>query len=266
MQLIPGSDNTYRFNYWGYSTTAFFAPMTRYSQAAADGRHGREVVREFKTLVRECHKRGLEVILDVVFNHTAEGNECGPTISFRCARGDSFSGGVQQKLMLQTHIYGWYVLVCAAAHHFVVFHLCCRVSDNLQACYILVALASRASHNCHYHPCCCLLQQSAACMALDSCRVCSQALIVAGATLTTPLMACVLPYCPSCDFACRGLDNRVYYMLAPEGQYYNYSGCGNVVNCNHPVVRRFIVDCLRYWVQVGAHCSFLVDTVLLCSR
>ncbi len=49
--------------------------------------------------------------------------------------------------------------------------------------------------------------------------------------------------------ACRGLDNRVYYMLAPEGQYYNYSGCGNTVNCNHPIVRKFILDALRYWVQ-----------------
>lgn len=48
--------------------------------------------------------------------------------------------------------------------------------------------------------------------------------------------------------ACRGLDNRVYYMLAPEGQYYNYSGCGNTFNCNHPVVRKFILDALRYWV------------------
>ena len=47
---------------------------------------------------------------------------------------------------------------------------------------------------------------------------------------------------------CRGLDNRVYYMLAPEGQYYNYSGCGNTLNCNHPVVRSFILDALRYWV------------------
>ena len=47
----------------------------------------------------------------------------------------------------------------------------------------------------------------------------------------------------------RGLDNRVYYMLAPKGQYYNYSGCGNTLNCNHPVVRRFIVDCLRYWAR-----------------
>ena len=47
----------------------------------------------------------------------------------------------------------------------------------------------------------------------------------------------------------RGLDNRVYYMLAPEGQYYNYSGCGNTLNCNHPVVRKFIVDCLKYWVR-----------------
>ncbi len=46
----------------------------------------------------------------------------------------------------------------------------------------------------------------------------------------------------------RGLDNRVYYMLAPQGQYYNYSGCGNTLNCNHPVVRQFIIACLRYWV------------------
>ncbi len=41
----------------------------------------------------------------------------------------------------------------------------------------------------------------------------------------------------------------MYYMLAPEGQYYNYSGCGNTLNCNHPVVRRFILDCLRYWAR-----------------
>ncbi len=46
----------------------------------------------------------------------------------------------------------------------------------------------------------------------------------------------------------RGLDNRVYYMLAPGGEYYNYSGCGNTLNCNQPVVRQFILDCLRYWV------------------
>ena len=54
---------------------------------------------------------------------------------------------------------------------------------------------------------------------------------------------------PTEKHTCRGLDNRVYYMLAPEGQYYNYSGCGNTVNCNHPIVRRFILDALRYWVQ-----------------
>lgn len=41
----------------------------------------------------------------------------------------------------------------------------------------------------------------------------------------------------------------MYYMLAPGGECYNYSGCGNTMNCNHPVVRQFIVDCLRYWVQ-----------------
>jgi isoamylase len=52
-------------------------------QAAADGGGGQAVINEFKTLVREAHKAGIEVILDVVFNHTAEGNEQGPTISFR---------------------------------------------------------------------------------------------------------------------------------------------------------------------------------------
>lgn len=63
----------------------FFAPMARYSAAAAAGGGGQAVVDEFKTMVRECHKAGIEVILDVVFNHTAEGNERGPSISFRRA-------------------------------------------------------------------------------------------------------------------------------------------------------------------------------------
>ncbi|KAI3435670.1 hypothetical protein D9Q98_001728 [Chlorella vulgaris] len=127
-QVIPGSDS-YRYNFWGYSTVGFFAPMARFSAAAARGEGGGAVLNEFKQLVKECHRRGIEVIMDVVFNHTAEGNEQGPTLSFR------------------------------------------------------------------------------------------------------------------------GLDNRVYYMLAPGGECYNYSGCGNTMNCNHPVVRQFIVDCLRYWVQ-----------------
>lgn len=83
-QVIPGTDN-YRFNYWGYSTVGFFAPMARYSAAAGAGQPASEVIREFKTLVRECHKRGIEVILDVVFNHTAEGNQNGPSLSFRQA-------------------------------------------------------------------------------------------------------------------------------------------------------------------------------------
>lgn len=60
VQVIPGSDQ-YRFNYWGYSTIGFFAPMARYSAAAAGGGSGADVVNEFKTLVRECHKRGIEV-------------------------------------------------------------------------------------------------------------------------------------------------------------------------------------------------------------
>jgi glycogen operon protein len=112
-------------NYWGYSTVAFFAPKESY---AADHSPGGQV-RDFKFMVRELHKAGIEVILDIVFNHTAEGNEQGPTFSFR------------------------------------------------------------------------------------------------------------------------GLDNPIYYTLNENKRYYqNYSGCGNTVNCNHPVVRTFIMQCLHYWV------------------
>ena len=48
-------------------------------------------------------------------------------------------------------------------------------------------------------------------------------------------------------FSFKGFDNRVYYMLTPEGWYYNFSGCGNTLNCNHPVVQQLILECLRYW-------------------
>jgi len=49
-------------------------------------------------------------------------------------------------------------------------------------------------------------------------------------------------------FSFKGLDNNIYYMLTPDGRYYNYSGCGNTLNCNHPIVRQMILECLRYWV------------------
>jgi len=112
-------------NYWGYSTVAFFAPKSRY---CAKGRMGEQVA-AFKTMVRECHKAGIEIILDMVLNHTSEGNETGPTLCFR------------------------------------------------------------------------------------------------------------------------GLDNSIYYLLEKNRRYYkNYSGCGNTLNCNHPVVRDFVLDCLRFWV------------------
>ncbi|MDR1747726.1 MAG: glycogen debranching enzyme, partial [Spirochaetaceae bacterium] len=114
-------------NYWGYSTIAFFAPKTSYASDRTPG----GAVREFKEMVRELHRSGIEVILDVVFNHTAEGNERGVTINFR------------------------------------------------------------------------------------------------------------------------GFDNEIYYILEDQNKRYykNYSGCGNTFNCNHPVVRTFIIDCLRYWVM-----------------
>ncbi len=66
-------------NYWGYDSIGYFAPEARYSSG---GDHG-DQVREFKSMVKELHNAGLEVILDVVYNHTAEGNELGPTLCFR---------------------------------------------------------------------------------------------------------------------------------------------------------------------------------------
>jgi len=66
-------------NYWGYNTISFFAPDSKYSSAASPGGQ----VQEFKAMVRDLHDQGIEVILDVVYNHTAEGNHMGPTLSFR---------------------------------------------------------------------------------------------------------------------------------------------------------------------------------------
>ena len=66
-------------NYWGYNTLGFFAPAGRYSASETP----QDTVREFKTMVRNLHAEGIEVILDVVYNHTAEGNQMGPTLSFR---------------------------------------------------------------------------------------------------------------------------------------------------------------------------------------
>ncbi|PNY07250.1 isoamylase 1 chloroplastic-like [Trifolium pratense] len=72
----------YRVNFWGYSTINYFSPMIRYSSAGIKN-CGRDGINEIKFLIKEAHKRGIEVIMDVVFNHTAEGNEKGPIISFR---------------------------------------------------------------------------------------------------------------------------------------------------------------------------------------
>jgi glycogen operon protein len=69
-------------DYWGYNSIAFFAPHAAYAAYAADARPGGQVV-EFKAMVKTLHRAGLEVILDVVYNHTAEGDHLGPTLSFR---------------------------------------------------------------------------------------------------------------------------------------------------------------------------------------
>ncbi len=70
-------------NYWGYNSIGYFAPDCRYSSSAREGLRAGEQVDEFKTMVKLLHRAGIEVILDVVYNHTAEGNHLGPTLSFR---------------------------------------------------------------------------------------------------------------------------------------------------------------------------------------
>jgi len=130
-------------NYWGYDSLAFFSPHRGYAAGSQPGSQ----VREFKEMVRALHQAGIEVILDVVFNHTAEGNQLGPTLSFK------------------------------------------------------------------------------------------------------------------------GLENQVYYMLAGGGGYYrNYSGCGNTVNGNHPIVREMIFLCLRHWVHNYHVDGFRFDLASILSR
>lgn len=67
-------------------------------------------------------------------------------------------------------------------------------------------------------------------------------------------------------FSFKGIDNNIYYMLTPEGYYYNFSGCGNAVNCNHPRMRRFILDCLRYWVTEYRVDGFRFDLASILTR
>jgi glycogen operon protein len=132
-----------RTNYWGYDPISFFSPHRGYAMGTEPGCQ----VREFKEMVRALHSAGIEVILDVVFNHTAEGNEWGPTLSFK------------------------------------------------------------------------------------------------------------------------GLENRVYYMLENGGQHYrNYSGCGNTLNGNHPIVREMIFHCLRHWVHNYHVDGFRFDLASILSR
>lgn len=130
-------------NYWGYSTISFFAPRGRYSHSGSTG----EQVKEFRAMVDALHRAGIEVILDVVINHTAEGDQMGPTLCFR------------------------------------------------------------------------------------------------------------------------GIDNSIYYILDADRRLYkNISGCGNTFNCNHPIVRNFILDCLRYWVMEMKVDGFRFDLASILGR
>ncbi|MFN8006135.1 MAG: glycogen debranching protein GlgX [Terriglobia bacterium] len=130
-------------NFWGYNPISFFAPKASY----ASGGERKNAVQEFRTMVKALHEAGIEIILDMVFNHTAEGNEKGPTLCFR------------------------------------------------------------------------------------------------------------------------GLDNKIYYMIDPDtGRHANYSGCGNTLNCNHPVVRNLIIDSLRYWVTEMHVDGFRFDLASILGR
>ena len=140
---MPSAEGVVRANYWGYDPLAFFAPHRGYAANPTPGAQ----VREFKEMVRALHAAGIEVILDVVFNHTAEGNHLGPTLSFK------------------------------------------------------------------------------------------------------------------------GLENRVYYMLGDGGSTYrNYTGCGNTINGNHPIVRELIFLCLRNWVHNYHVDGFRFDLASVLNR
>jgi glycogen operon protein len=132
------------WNFWGYSTMSYFAPQSAYCVRPEDGMH----LKEFRDAVKALHRAGIEVILDVVFNHTDEGNHQGPTFCFR------------------------------------------------------------------------------------------------------------------------GIDNRSYYFLVPTAPryYMDYSGCGNTFNCNHPMVQKLIVECLRYWVNEAHVDGFRFDEGSILSR
>ena len=67
-------------------------------------------------------------------------------------------------------------------------------------------------------------------------------------------------------FSFKGFDNNIYYLLTPEGYYYNFSGCGNSLNCNHPIVRQMILDCLRYWVNTYRVNGFRFDLASILGR
>ena len=68
------------------------------------------------------------------------------------------------------------------------------------------------------------------------------------------------------SFSLKGFDNQIYYMLTPDGHYYNFSGCGNTLNCNHPVVQNMILDCLRYWVIEYRVDGFRFDLASILGR
>ncbi len=67
-------------------------------------------------------------------------------------------------------------------------------------------------------------------------------------------------------FSFKGFDNNIYYLLTPDGKYYNFSGCGNALNCNHPIVRQMILDCLRYWVTTYHVNGFRFDLASILGR
>jgi isoamylase len=137
-------DGTPLRDYWGYNTVGFFSPHSGYCQSPEEGSH----ITECRDMVKALHRAGIEVILDVVFNHTSEGNHLGPVISFK------------------------------------------------------------------------------------------------------------------------GLANSTYYHLVPwDKQYYmDYTGCGNTVNCNHPVTEKFVRECLEFWVREMHVDGFRFDESSVLSR
>ena len=264
-------------NYWGYNTIGFLAPHNAY---AATGHTGSQV-QEFKALVRDLHKVGIEVILDVVYNHTAEGDHRGPTLSmrgidnpsyYRLAEGDQrrytdYTGtgntlNVRQPHTLQLimdSLRYWVLEMHVDGFRFDLASTLARELhdvDRLSAFFDLVqqglsnywgynTIGFFAPHNAY----------SAAGQRGEQVAEFKGMVRTLHEAGIEVILDVVYNHTAEGDhrgptLSLRGIDNASYYRLSPDDQrhYTDYTGTGNSLNVRQPHTLQLIMDSLRYWV------------------